>query len=98
MLKTISIHLANSLGRQLQSTPQEVEVFAYGLQVLLGSFVKLLVILGTAYILDTLHVTVFFLISFILLRRYGGGVHFSTYGRCLGFGLILSVFFGKLAN
>lgn len=98
MVKTISQSLARSLEKSLQSNEIPVEVLAYGLEVLLCSSIKILVIMGAAYLLGIFNSTLFYLASFILIRRFGGGVHLSTYGRCLSTGLISTITCALIAH
>lgn len=98
MIKRVSLNLARSLGTSLQSNDREIEVYSYALEVLLCSTIKFMVIMGTAYLLGGADIAIFYLISFILLRRFGGGVHCSTYARCLMTGLLSTIFAVKLAE
>ncbi|WP_213818711.1 accessory gene regulator ArgB-like protein [Garciella nitratireducens] len=98
MIKRVSLNLARRLGTSLQSNDREIEVYSYALEVLLCSTIKFMVIMGTAYLLGGADIAIFYLISFILLRRFGGGVHCSTYARCLMTGLLSTIFAVKLAE
>lgn len=91
MVKTISQGLARSLERNLSSNKIPVEVLAYGLEILLCSSIKIIAIMTVAYLLGIFDITLFYLASFILIRRFGGGVHLSTYGRCLSAGLMSTI-------
>lgn len=98
MVKIISKNLASELGNRLQSTKEDMEVFAYGLEIIFCSAIKIILILGAAYLFGILNITLFYLMSVILLRHFGGGVHLSTYQRCLGIGLISTIFCAKLVD
>lgn len=51
-----------------------------------------------SYVLGIFQTTMICIISYILLRHFGGGVHLSTYYRCLTVGLIMFILLGKLAT
>lgn len=51
-----------------------------------------------SYVLGIFQTTMVCIISYILLRHFGGGVHLSTYYRCLTVGLIMFILLGKLAT
>lgn len=98
MVKIISKTLASELGNRLHSSKEDMEVFAYGLEIVLCSCIKIILILGSAYLFGVFNITLFYLLSFILLRHYGGGVHLSTYKRCLCAGLISTIFCAKFVD
>jgi accessory gene regulator B len=98
MVKIISKTLAVELGNRLQSTKEDMDVYSYGLEIVLCSLIKIILILGSAYLLGILNITLFYLMSFILLRHFGGGVHLSTYKRCLAVGLISTIFCAKFVD
>jgi accessory gene regulator B len=87
MLKEMSNRLAVSLGRQLQASNSDVEVYAYGLEIMLGVLVKFAWLIVLAVVFGLLWPVI--LVSFGLFgfRYLGGGSHLSTYLRCLVFGL-----------
>lgn len=87
MLRELSNQLAVSLGRQLQASNSEVEVYAYGLEITLGMLVKLALLVILAVIFDLLWPVVLVSIGLFGFRLLGGGSHLSTYMRCLIFGL-----------
>ena len=66
-------NMAEKLGKQLQCDQDRVEVFAYGLQIILGTGFKLVLILLISLILDTFHTTLICLITYIAFRNFGEG-------------------------
>ncbi len=60
--------------------------------------VKFFSVLIISFILGIFKTTIIFIISYILLRHFGGGVHLSTYYRCLTVGLIIFILLGGLAT
>jgi accessory gene regulator B len=97
MIRTVSMNIAEKLEKQLQCDKERVEIFAYGLQIILGTGFKLVLILLISLMLDTFHTTLICLITYIAFRNFGGGVHLTTYSRCLVTGLIVFAVLGKLA-
>lgn len=97
MLANVSNYLANYIS-QRTSENHDVTVLAYGLQIVLGELIKLVLIIFLAIITNTLATTGLCLIIYIAIRKYGGGVHLSTYLRCLIFGVFLLVGLGNLAT
>lgn len=91
MISSICRSLAESLGRQLKADDDAVAVYAYSLEILLGSAVKLILIMAVASIFHLLIPALLFLFTFCLFRGLGGGVHASTYLRCMVIGLLLTM-------
>lgn len=89
--------LAGSIGKSLDTTAEQVEVYAYGLEILLGIIVKTTVIIGAGYWLGILDKVLVFLASFTAFRCFGGGVHLSTYNRCLTAGSLIILGLSYLA-
>jgi accessory gene regulator B len=98
MISAISKKLANSLGTTLMTSAEQIEIYAYGLEIILGAVIKLVLILFLAFLLGTLDTTIILFVFFALFRCFGGGAHLSTYPRCLVFGVCLIVSLGYLAQ
>lgn len=86
------------MGRQLQVTDNQVEVYSYGLEILLGSIVKFVLLVILALLLHILSLTMLVLLTFAGFRIVGGGVHLSTYNRCLVVGVALILALAKLST
>lgn len=97
MTKKFSKKAANSLGNSLNGTNEDIEIWAYGLELLLNCTIKFVVIAGLATFFGILKPTMLSLITFAVFRHFGGGVHFSTYLRCLTFGVIKFLILGKIS-
>lgn len=98
MINKISRNLASLMGTKLQSNKDEIDIFTYGLEIIIGSTLKLILIIVTSYILGIIKPTIVYLINFILFRKFGGGVYLNTYKRCLFVGLIIILGLGKLST
>lgn len=98
MIKVFARRIAATMGAQLQADRERVEVFAYGLEIILGTFVQLTLLILLSIVMDTFITTATCLIAFASLRCFGGGVHLSTYYGCLIVGIFLLLGLGKLAT
>ena len=86
------------MGNKLQADSDKIDIFRYGLEIILGGIVKFISVMMVSYVLGIFQTTMVCIISYILLRHFGGGVHLSTYYRCLTVGLIMFILLGKLAT
>lgn len=98
MIKVLAQKIAVIMGTRLQVERDRVEVFAYGLEIILGTLLQLLILIWLSLILNTFITTMASLVAFASLRYFGGGVHLSTYYRCLIVGTSLLLALGKLAT
>lgn len=98
MLAAASRHFAEKLGNSLRSDREQVEVFAYGTQIILEAWIQVIVIIIASLLLNVFPTTMVFLVSYALVRRVGGGPHLSTYLQCCLAGLVMAVGMGKLAT
>lgn len=73
--------LAHLLTRNSQATNEEDEV-RYGIEVMLGSLLQLVLVLGSAYWLNLFYEAAGILLVSALYRRYSGGAHCTAYYRC----------------
>ncbi|MCR2045568.1 accessory gene regulator ArgB-like protein [Anaerosalibacter massiliensis] len=97
MTNKISKKLALSLGNNLNGTNEDIEIWAYGLELLLNGIIKFAFIVSLAAIFGIFKATILSLITFAIFRHFGGGVHFSTYLRCLTSGIIIFLILGKIS-
>ncbi|MDD2586784.1 MAG: accessory gene regulator B family protein [Syntrophomonadaceae bacterium] len=97
MINTISRSLAVRLGGKLDVNKDSIDLYAYGLEIVLGTAVQLSIIAVLAYILGIFPTTIVFLLTFCFFRWLGGGVHLSTFVRCSAFSLVLSLSMGSVA-
>lgn len=84
MLDKITEALTNKIRNEMPEIDDErAEIIKYGLQIFLGEFPKLFIMLGIAYILGILKLT---LITFFILlpyRTFSGGFHLKTHIGCI---------------
>lgn len=98
MVKKISLTIARSIGQHQLADEEQIEVYSYALELLLGSLLKIVMLLLISGLLNILYPTMLGTISFAGIRFFGGGVHLSTYYRCLAGSLIILLILGKVAT
>ncbi len=89
MIKALSLNIARGIASQLQNNEKHIEIYAYGLEILLGVLINLILLVVMAIPLHILPHTLLVLAAFAGFRLFGGGVHLHTYARCLTVGLIM---------
>ena len=97
-MHSLASNLAKRLGNSLHSSREQIDIYAYGLEVLLMTLITLAVVFGLAQLLGSAATTLVFLAVFAPFRSIGGGSHLSTYPRCLLFGTCLMVGLGYWAG
>lgn len=60
----------------------DIEVYAYGLELLIASAVEVMTVLIIGTILSGFTETILYLLTFTALRSFTGGYHAKTHGRC----------------
>ncbi len=98
MIKGLAQRIAITMGAQLQVDRNRVEIFAYGLEIILGALVQLTLLILLSLIMDVFITTMICMIAFASLRYFGGGVHLNTYYGCLTVSVFLLMALGKLAT
>lgn len=98
MIKSFSQKLAKWLGKYLTCREEDLEIYAYGLEIILGGILKIGLLLLISLRLNILLTTVLCTIGFVEIRFFGGGGHFCTYTRCLAGSLAILLLLGKIAT
>lgn len=98
MISLLSNKLARFIGNKLNANADEIEVYAYGAQIIIGALFKLTAIILLAWILDILPATLLLFVTFAAFRCFGGGAHLDSYARCLFFGITLIIGLGLLSK
>ncbi len=84
MIEKITQSLTNKIRKKMPEIDDErAEAIDYGLQILLGEVPKIFIMLGIAYLLGVLKLT---LLTFIILMPYrctSGGFHLKTHIGCI---------------
>ena len=82
MLYTLSKHIAGFLFNQLRFEKELMPLYIYGIQLLLSSVLGVILVLTAGLLTCNLINAIFFLLTFIFLRKFTGGLHFNSYITC----------------
>lgn len=88
-VQSLSLVLAQVLGKKLSFNKDQVDVMRYGFEVIIGTFIKITILLSVAYMLELFSYILVILVTSGIYRLLSGGVHCTSYNRCLIFGIIL---------
>jgi len=97
-LATVSNHIAVYLDKNLAANQDNSEIYAYGLEIILGAVIKLFIVLFLAWIFNVFDLTLIVLVTYGAFRCFGGGAHMSTYLKCLLLGTTVVVGLGLLSQ
>lgn len=90
MLAKLSYWLAYKLAQKVER--DDIDYIRYGIEVTLSLFSKFIVFFMIGIFLDILIELFAIIVSFAIFRSISGGVHMSTYLRCLTTSIIMFVF------
>ena len=90
----LSVRFAAYLAQELNSDQRQELRMAYGLEILLGEIIKLIVIISLSWILNILPEVLTITVTAGILRLASGGEHCSEYYRCLIGGTAWFLFLG----
>ncbi len=82
---------AKYLADKLGESHEKRRVYYFGFQVILGSLVKGIILIGVSLILGTFVPAMIIFAVFAGLRIFAGGTHMDTYGKCLFVSLCLFI-------
>lgn len=89
MISKISSLLSRRIGVKLNSSDDEIEVFAYSIEVLSSLLINIVLLLIVAVILNKEIELFVFLVFFSGLRTFAGGYHAKTHAECILLSLTL---------
>lgn len=81
-MEVLSAYITDLLAEHKFISKNQIEICKYGIENLIISFLEILSVLVLAIFLKNVIYTLFFLASFISLRRYTGGYHANTKKGC----------------
>ncbi len=81
--RTLSTSLVTPLVKKQSGKDQYLDIYAYGLEIILSTVVNLVIVILLGTLLGILKETLFFIITFSFLRILVGGAHASTHLRCI---------------
>ena len=83
MLSECANRMADILSNNRIIKPEDKEIYVYGLDALISTFINLIVIAALGIILGVFAETVVFVLAFAVLRVYAGGYHAKTHIGCI---------------
>lgn len=89
MVKQLSDSMASYLSHQLNYDKEKESILSYGLEIIVGEFVKIAPILALSLLIGTFSYTLVGLVSFCFFRAFIGGVHERTFMRCFLISLLV---------
>ena len=81
--KKINALIMDFIKKNLTKTEEELEILEYGIQVVLITVYKLIILFVTAYFLKIFTYTLLAFIVFAILRFFAAGVHASSSIKCI---------------
>ena len=97
-IEALSYSGANYLMKQKGENHEKRRVYFYGLQVIIGAIVKVIILFVLALVTDTLLTTFLMTLVFASLRSIAGGYHMDTFGKCLGVSISMFMVFSIIAR
>lgn len=82
MLNSLSERIADFLLCQKCFEDEMLPVYVYGVKVFLSSLIGVVLVLVTSCILGVFESGVLFLLTFVILRQFTGGLHCDSYIAC----------------
>ncbi len=98
MVKRLSDNIASYLSYELHCDHDKREVLSYGLQIVLGGFLKVSTLLVLSLILGIFSYTMIGMFSFSAFRTIIGGAHKDTYGKCFITSIVLLLVIGTMGK
>jgi accessory gene regulator B len=83
MLKKLVNRIAFLLEHNQIIEENDIEICSYGLELMLNNIITIFLLLLAGTLLKTIEFTIIFTVIFISVKRYTGGFHCKTYGKCL---------------
>lgn len=98
MIRMMSLNIGEMIGRQLAYERSQIEVLAYGTQLLLETLTKVILVAVISILLGVFTPTMIVFASYAVFRSLGGGVHLSTFPRCLSIGVVMILGLGGVST
>jgi len=92
----IAFRMASFLACRVGLEENRVDTVRFGLEIILGEVIKWAILLFAAAIFEVLPGALLAMVSVFVFRMLSGGAHCEDYWRCLTFGVITFLGFGKL--
>ena len=84
MIDKFCLFLTKKIQKEMPDVDEEkAEIINYGLQLIIGEIPKMFITIAVAYLLGTLKLTLFMIISLLPYRAFSGGFHLKTHIGCI---------------
>ena len=97
-LESLAVGLGKRSKEILKIDDERQEVVVYGAIMLLNICISILAVIFLGLIFGVLCEAILFSLVVSILRKYSGGIHASSPGKCAFFGAIISVGAGLIIN
>lgn len=97
-IKAWSYKCAAQLSLSLKESHEKKRVYYYGFEVVIGTAVKLVLLLLAALVLGIIGPVLMIIAVFSSLRVLAGGYHMDTYGKCFILSLLMFLLSGIVAQ
>lgn len=84
MISDLSVKVTGVLLNNRIIEKQDEEVYQYGLELLISTIINFTLVFFIGIIYGRFLQTVLFLLEYCFIRRYAGGYHANTHGKCIG--------------
>lgn len=91
MLQILAKKITASLVLNKIISPDDMEAYTYGLELLIPKLVLYLLVFILAALTKTVVVSLLFVVMYMSLRKYTGGFHCKTAERCLCVSLLIHI-------
>lgn len=82
MYRTLAKKITNYFIRRNIISDKEKDIYSYGFEIMISSFVYLIIFLTVALISQTLLASLFFWLGLFIIRKTAGGHHANSYTSC----------------
>lgn len=89
MIKELSVRFGDYLAKELTLDQRNRNITVYGLEVIIGGIIKTVIFVSLALLFNMFFQLITVLLVFGTIRWIAGGVHCSSYSRCMILSLVL---------
>ena len=82
MIEKISKQITNHLIQKNVIKSETAEVYRYGIELVISTFIGIVLILLCGFIFDMFWLTILYYVIFFTIRQFAGGYHANTYMGC----------------
>ena len=90
-LENLAENIAASIAESLQMDSEKKAVIAYGIFCFLDIFISVMIVILLGFVFHVLAEALIISFSISILRKYSGGVHASTLGKCMIIGTVITI-------